>query len=275
MRADRAATGTGAPSAPAAMTPAPTGDRPPLPGEDDIIDAEVVDMDVVTVAATTPMTAQAAAGIGFTILAEDVADGERILTEVALVEVGLVPEGLWHDTDPPAVTGPRYTGQQLIAMKVAAMGITDRAAKLDTVAAIVGHPIESTNDLTADEVTAVLATLNDDPDARIVNDSARPEGDTAASTPPVDVPPSGTDGASVLSGHPDAPSGRRQTTALDPDVWTGDQWRDLLKRRSAKAAELLKEARTRTTRPVTTLDAIAGLGIAQDLVDWLEDRTIG
>lgn len=263
MKAAKAATSekSAAPSAPDKRTPPPASEAPLLPGEeDDIIDAEVVedehgltDADADGDADTTddaPTPADDAWAVADAAVAEDVADT-------------------------PVDTGPRYTGPQIVAMKFAAMGIDDRDLRLQMVGAIIEREITSGNDLTADEVKVVLETLNEDADARkVTDDGVRLEGDEVEVPPP---PTPQSEAAPVeVSGHVDegaAPSSRRSSSP-NPSGWTGDQWRDLIKRRGIKAAAVLKQARVLAGGPVATLDDIAGTGVAQDLVDWLEDATL-
>jgi hypothetical protein len=242
-----------APSEPETVT-RPTTPLPPLPGEDDDAPTPEPEAERVDRAAQEPQAPQ--------IETEPPLVVDSI--EVDSVEVDHFPP----DPEPPIdtghddATGPRYSGPQLIAMKFSALGITDRDDRLKSVSAIIGRDIASGNDLTAAEVGIVLDTLNEDPDAATVTG-----GDVVPPAAPATV------AAEDLSGQSSPKAGRRPADPPPADR-TGDQWRDLLKQRGVKAAALLGHARTVTGGTIATLDDIAGHGIDQDLVDFIEDASL-
>lgn len=124
------------PPAPAAEpAPKPQAEAPPLPGEDDSFDP------------TTPGHDQD----------DDVTDAE-------IVEDAY--EG--PDEDRGART---YSGVQLIAMKLADLGVTDRPARLRLIGSMIGRDIQSSKDLTDPEIRTVLDRLNGEgykPDPELV-----------------------------------------------------------------------------------------------------------
>lgn len=249
-------------AAPAAPKPA---QRVPLPGETDegVVDAEVVD---------DPD--------GDTGADDDVAEGEIVdesppdSPETPETAPAPPPPGdqFPDDNEPPVDTGPRMSPAQAVVIRMERMGFTDRNTRLTMLSSIVERPITSTNDLTLDEVRTVMAVLDEDPDAGTVpdydedGDVTTPTGDGAevggalGSSPPAPSSP-----------PPSAPAGGRRA---DPEAMTGDQWRDVLKRRGVKAAELLKKARELAGTGVSTLDDIAGKGVGQDLLDFVEDLAL-
>lgn len=271
MKANAAAIAgaTIAPSEPD-TAPAPAAPiLPPLPGEEP--DAAPSDPDPVTV--------------------DDIVEGEIIDETDAeppqATPVDETPSMFPPDDEPAVDTGPR-SGGQIVAIRFGELGVRDRARRLDYASSVVGRPLASSNELTGDEIRMVLEVLEaelaePEHERHIVSDDVAAAGmvvdagaDTEgaqASPPPDALPEVASESTAPVSGR-GSPSGRRRTAPSDPDGWTGDQWRDFIKTRGTKAAELLKQARTLTTTPITTLDAIAGTGIGQDLVDWLEDKSL-
>jgi hypothetical protein len=242
-RARRAAT---APGAAPAMEPEvvdkPVGEVPGLPGEeDDIIDAEVVE----------PAPELAADGLP--------ADPEFDVDPPDGEEVAEVVDDAWEgDPDPPNEVdpGPRYSGPQIIAIKLAQHGVHERPDRLRAISKILDREVGSSKDLTADEVTAVIEHLDQLPEGVVL---------LAGQTEPEDVK------------LPAAPP-RRTSAVTPPEEWTGDRWREFLRQRKAKAALVLKEANRiggEKSPPVTvgTLDDLAGSGICSDLVGWIEEAS--
>jgi hypothetical protein len=233
-KAKRAAT---APGAAPAMEPEtvdrPRGDVPGLPGEDDIIDAEVVEPDEVEPAHELDEPTEPQAEEEWT-------------------------EGEWDgDPDPPNEVdpGPRYSGPQIIAIKLAEHGVHDRPDRLRAISAILEREVTSSKDLSPDELSAVIRALDELPEGMmLLAGQAEPE---PAPTP---APP------------------RRTTAVTPPEEWTGDRWREFLRQRKAKVAQVLREAQrlgAERTPPVTvaTLDDLAGSGLCSDLVGWIEETS--
>lgn len=245
---------TTAPSAPDTAPPPPAAPLPPLPGEEVVGDDDVEVID--------EPASDDSVGISDD---SDITDAEVV--DDTAEQVDMFPP----DAEPPVDTGPKYTGAQLVAMRLTEAGYTTRQDALDMCTALTGRTITSRNDLTPDEIRMILDVL--------AEEALKKSGD-AGTVPAVDVP----EVEAVTHAEPGseagaersvpATSGRRPRPEVSFEGYTGDQWRDLLKRRGVKAGELLKHARTLVTGSVATLDDIAGLGIGQDLADWIEDRSL-
>lgn len=235
-RARRAAVAAHTASDPAESeaSPANHGDTPALPGEEDIIDAEIVE---------TPAP-------GAPSYASERRDMEAPPLPTAADEV---------DDDPPLPTeGPRLSGAQVIAIRFAEHGIGDRDGKLRWVTELIGRPLGTTNDLTPEETRAVLEFLD-----------GLAEGQQLERLPALEAP--------APDPAPPAKPPTRATAVTPPEEWTGDRWRDFLKRRSLKVAPVLKEAQRLGAErdPVVlcgTLDDLAGSGLCADLVAWCEEQ---
>jgi hypothetical protein len=243
----------------AAPRAAATPQHVPLPGEgggdeDDIADGEIIDD-----------------------MPDDDPDGSDDVTEGEIVderppessetpETGsadtVTPDEFPPDNEPPVDTGPRYTPAQAVVMRMESMGFTDRTVRLTMLSSIVEREITSANDLTHDEVSVVMRALDDDDGSATVPASAT-EGDV--------VDDDGAKDGGAVPASPPSPSAHR---GADPEEMTGDQWRDVLKRRGVKAAELLRKARELAGSNVATLDDIAGRGVGQDLLDFVEDLAL-
>lgn len=105
-----------------------TGELPPLPGEEDIVDAEIVD----------------------TTIPDDPDPDE-------------FPEPGTHPADED---GPRLSGPQQIAIALKRLGIEDPPGRLKAVRAILnrGDDLVKSNQLSSEEISTVLETLRDLPD---------------------------------------------------------------------------------------------------------------
>lgn len=227
--------------APAAETPSsPAGPRPSLPGEDDIVDAVLVDPD------------------------DDIIEAEIVEDDDTADDTERPPEspetvqGASLATDTPVtpdddVSGPRYSAGQIVAMRFAAKGITDRDIRLTMSSELIGRTITSGNDIQPDEVHLILEALDEMPDAATVDDTG-----PAADPPPPDEVRSGPSGGDRPQGPP-------------PEGWTGDQWRHFIQSRGVKASVTLKKARELSGASIPTLDDIAGNGIAEELIEFVED----
>lgn len=234
-RAKRAAT---APGAAPAMEPEvvdrPRGDVPGLPGEDDIIDAEVVEPEEVEPA-------------------HELDEPEP--AEVEEIEQEWDTDEWDGDPDPPNEVdpGPRYSGPQVIAIKLAAHGVHERPDRLRAISALLEREVESSKDLTPDEVSTVIRLLDELPEGMmLLAGQAEPE--------PAPAPP------------------RRTSAVTPPEEWSGDRWREFLRQRKVKVAPALREAQrlaAAMTPPVSvpTLDDLAGSGICGELVGWIEETS--
>lgn len=166
-------------------------------------------------------------------------------------------------------SGPAYTGPQVIAMRCQARGITSREDKLEFCTRAIEREIESTKDLTNDEITVILEMLDND-----AAFSALWPAEEPSSTQP---PP-----------EPEQPARRRRapdpapTEAAPPSptreqvsTWTGEQWRALLVERGVKVTELLREAsrlaREDGSAAPTSLDDVKGSGFEDLLLGFVED----
>jgi hypothetical protein len=209
----------------------PRGDVPGLPGEDDIIEAEVVEPEEVEPAHELDEPEQDAPAEEW-------------------------PVDEWQgDPDPPNEVdpGPRYSGPQIIAIKLAEHGVHERPDRLRAISAILEREVTSSKDLSPDELSAVIRALDELPEGMmLLAGQAEPA--------PEPAPP------------------RRTTAVTPPEEWTGDRWREFLRQRKAKVAQVLKEAQrigAEQTPPVTvaTLDDLAGSGICGELVGWIEESS--
>jgi hypothetical protein len=230
-------------AAPAAEAPSsPAGPRPPLPGEDesDILDAEIVEPgEASDVTERPPESPQA---------------------DPTPSDAPDTPPDWPGDPEPaPEDDGLRLSGPQMVAMKFGQKGITDRAIRLQMTSELIGRDITSGNDLSPAEVGIVLDALDDVSDAATVS----PEVDAPSPTEP--------EPDAVRSG----PASGSADALLSPEGWNGDQWRDLLQRRGIKASVTLKKARELSGGSVPTLDDIAGKGVAEELLEYIEDLAVG
>lgn len=138
------------------------------------------------------------------------------------------------------------TPEAAIAVRLKDLGVTDRDTKLALVAAIVGHPVASTKDLTVDEVRQVLETISQD-----------------AYQLPAAV--GEEDGASPA---------RRRRAVSDPERFTALDWEEICRKRGVEVSQLLAEAqrlaRDVGEKPPATTDDIGGKGLAAHLLHWAE-----
>lgn len=225
--------------------PPPNREQAPLPGESD--EQEIEEAVVVDTTA-------------------------RDLDEIDPIGEGIPPLG----DEPPGDNGPDFdegararSGPQQIAIQFSNREITDRAVRLRICGAIVGREIKSGNDLTVEEISAVLQTL----DETAPGDKLPGEEAASAEREPSPEPEPGP--ASSPSEEPRA----RRTPPVDPEEWDSDRWRALLADRGVKASELLRRAQELAAleeqrEPLETLDAIAGRGLSGQLVEWVEDLAL-
>lgn len=210
------------------LVPPPNrGAVPGLPGEEDsdIVDAEVVEVVEVD-----------------EIPSDEEEKPEEVVPEPEPDEVPW-PE----DEDPPLEQdpGPRLSGAQMLAIRFNDAGITDRDERLRRVVGVIGREITSSNQLTPDEISAVVRYL-----------------DQLGTVEPAE--------------EPEAP--RRTSAVTPPEEWTGDRWREFLRARKVKVAAALIEARAigaRLDPPLVfaTLDDVAGSAVCSELIGWIEEKS--
>lgn len=249
-------TATRGSDAPAKTEPDPVeqdrGEVPDLPDPDDeITDAEIVEDE----------PEEAPEGEAPEIPEPDVVDAE-------VVEDQAADE---YEGSDQHLRGPSYTGPQVVAIRLGELGVKDRARKLEVCAAILDldEDLESTKDLSPEQITAVLEGLED---AELVS-ALIPEAATVADG-------AGEDHAGGdASPAPETSTGprRRRTPTVDPEDWDADRWRAFLKDRGVKVSELVKEANRlgrEAGTPVGSLDEIPGSGLCATLVGFVEDLAL-
>lgn len=240
-RARKSATRGSAAPAKTEPDPTPKADReePELPGEDDdgIVEAELVD------------DAESADSMARTESDEpDVVDAEIVEDEAPSTEED----------------GPRYRSPaQAIAIRLREEHkVTDDAHRYAVLSSFVGREISSGTELTKEETTSFFDFLQEiGPDARFT-----PDGEvTFEQAPPAEPVP--------------APEPRRRrTSAPSPETWDADGWRAFLGSRKVKVTEVLREAQRHAAEekldPPASLDEIAGSGMAEHLVGFVEDLAL-
>jgi len=251
-------TATRGSDAPAKTEPDPVdqdrGEVPDLPDPDDeITDAEIVEDE--------PEEAPAAAE----------PDLEPPEAPDDVVDAEIVDEPDEYEGPDQDLRGPSYTGPQVVAIRLGELGVKDRTRKLEVCAAILDldEDLESTKDLTAEQITAVLEGLEG---AELVA-SLIPEAATVATGAGEDH--AGGD-ASPAPGTSTGPR-RRRTPTVDPEEWDADRWRAFLKDRAVKVSELVKEANRlgrEAGTPVGSLDEVPGSGLCATLVGFVEDLAL-
>ncbi len=271
----RAAATRGAPDAPV-DDPAPPpersrGELPPLPGEEEspIEDAEIV---------------------------EDAEEpGEVAYERNELAPPPPAPDQWDGPGDPPPPDDRRYSGPQLIAMKLERFGVKGssdaaRARRLLITGKLAGREIGSSKDLTPEETSSVIETIDAIPDGWSFDEAGDLIDPEAAGGPPPESPDRPATGPESRETPPPTPSStpdpspkpqRGATAALprDPEVWSADDWRVFLKARKVKVSAFMQEAgrvgaAASPTVSVGTLDAIAGSGLAGLLVGYVEDAAM-
>ena len=205
----------------------PRGEAPPLPGDsdDEIVDAEIV-------------------------LDDDAGEAPPI-PEEDLAEDGFVEP----DTDDG--DGPKYTGPQVIAIRLGDLGVKDRETKLQIVEFFVGRPVASTKELDHSEITTVLEGLEHGlPDMEPATDfEAEIDADPTEEDP-----------------EPEAETSSKRRRS-NPEEWDAEQWRTFLRSVGVKAVAVIRRAAELASDledvvAPTNLEEIAGLGIAEELRNW-------
>lgn len=175
-------------------------------------------------------------------------------------------EGPDQDLTPP--TRAPLSGPAVIAIKLEEHGIKDRDVRLAVVGGIVGREIASSKDLVPVEVRLVLDTINEE--------GWTPDLEALGSVPfEAEEPGADPEPAEALAPSPGDGDSSRSSVSPEPEAWDGPKWRAFLTERGVKVTELLKEAsklaHEQETRPPGTLDDLAGSGIADLLVGFVED----
>lgn len=273
-------------------TPPPAGEIPPLPGDDEPAVAEVID----------DGPAEQVEADDADIVDAEVVDVPELpeppaAPAPAAEEEGDWPSGDWSSGDwpsdaPPAERERRYTGPQLVAIRLGdrfgIKGNTEEARRerLRAIAQILGRTVESSKDLTPAEISTIIERIDAWPQDRplypesAVLASADEEVQPSTEAPIADeAPTEQAETGTRARSRPARPAAPPAGPPPDPELWTGEQWRELLAARKVKVTELLREAQrlaALATPPVSVpmLDNIAGSGLAGELVGWVEDLSL-
>lgn len=284
-------------SAPAAeideKDPPPPGEIPDLPGEE-ITDAEIVE----DPPEADSSSSSSADEITDAEVVEDPAPAPELPPEpvppAAQVEEDDWPAGEWTSgdfpSDAPAEQQRRYTGPQLVAIRLGdRFGIKGntaeaRAQRIAAIVRILGRTITSSKDLTPAEITTVIERIDAWPQDRpLFGEDAPPAAEVAPPAPEAPLEPSApTTEAETPRRRPSPPARPAAPPApapVHPDQWTGEQWREILADRKVKVTELLREAQRlgRDRDPavaIPLLDSLAGSGLAEELLGWVEDLSL-
>lgn len=280
-------------SAPAAeideKDPPPPGEIPELPGEE-ITDAEIVE----DPPEADSSSSSSADEITDAEVVEDPAPAPELPPEPVPPAAQDWPSGEWPSGDFPSDTPPadarRYTGPQLVAIRLGdrfgIKGNTDeaRAQRIAAIVRILGRTITSSKDLTPAEITTVIERIDAWPQDRpLFGEDAPPAAEVAPPAPEAPLEPSApTTEAETPRRRPSPPARPAAPPApapVHPDQWTGEQWREILADRKVKVTELLREAQRlgRDRDPavaIPLLDSLAGSGLAEELLGWVEDLSL-
>ena len=278
---------------------------PPAPGEipelpDEIVDAEVVEEEE----APATSSSSSSADVIDADVVEDPPAAQPAAPELppepaprppaaADPDEGDWPSGEWDSgdfpSDPTPEAGRRYTGPQLIAIRLGdRFGIKGntpeaRAQRIAAIVRILGREIESSKDLEPAEIQTVIERIDGWPQDRpLFPEEATPAPQMAPTPPEAPLEPvAPVEPAAATRPRPTPPARPAQPApvAVHPDQWTGEQWRELLVNRKVKVTELLREAQRLggTREPavsVPLLDSIAGTGLAEELLGWVEDLSL-
>lgn len=198
-----------------------------------------------------------------------------------------------------------YSGPQLLAIKLGELGVKDRATRLAVIGRMLGRSIESSKELTTDEISWLANALDSDDfdlEAVLQQEEPAPSGaddgngeDVVQTAPegkgsfpspssPAAPPPTVIDAVSSPAEEtrsPRAPAPTADPTeTIDPDGWTEQAWRTFLSARGVKVTELLREAqrlaREDGERGPATLEDLAApttsYAVKSLLVGFVEDR---
>ena len=283
-------------SAPAAeideKDPPPPGEIPELPGEE-ITDAEIVE----DPPEADSSSSSSADEITDAEVVEDPAPAPELPPEpvppAAQVEEDDWPAGEWTSgdfpSDAPAEQQRRYTGPQLVAIRLGdRFGIKGntaeaRAERLRAIAVLLGRQIESSKDLSPEEISTVIERIDGWPQDRpLFAEEAPPAAAVAPQAPEPPLEPSAPPTEAEEPRRrptPARPAAPPAPAPVHPDQWTGDQWREILAERKVKVTEALREAQRlgRDRDPavaIPLLDSLAGSGLAEELLGWVEDLSL-
>lgn len=181
--------------------------------------------------------------------------------------------GDWGDGPPPVGDAKRYNGPQLIAIKLAerfgiGTGPGAREGRLEAISTILGRPVESSKEMTPDEIQIVISVID-----------AWPEGEPFG---PADDEPDSAEDVPADAPPPVAPAPRPAPPApatSAPETWTADQWRTFLGKRKVKVTEALREAQRLAaalpeTVSIVTIEDLVGSAVTIPLVGWAEDLSL-
>jgi hypothetical protein len=278
-------------------TPPPAGEVPGLPGDDGIIDADVVEPSDEVAKPETPVPATPIEATAAEV-PELVEPAPRPPAPPA-EEEGDWPSGEWSSgdfpSDQPVQDARRYTGPQIVAIRLGdRFGIKGntaeaRAERIAAIVRILGREIESSKDLTPEEIQTVIERIDAWPEDRplhpeVVEAPQAPAADEEPPTPAApEIEPTAPQDAPIPA---DPPRARRTTPAppptpapVPPEQWTGEQWREYLTERKVKVTELIREAQRLGAMQdpavsVSMLDQLGASGLAPELVGWVEDLSL-
>jgi len=298
-RAQRAVTRQSSPAAEIdEKDPPPPGEVPDLPEAEHITDAEIVEDPP-----EESSSSSSADGIEDAEVVEDPAPPRPPApapelppepTPPAAHEEDDWPSGEWSSGDFPSDAPPadarRFTGPQLVAIRlgdrfgIKGNGEEARALRLRAIAVLIGREIESSKDLSPAEIQTVIERIDAWPENRpLWPEEAAPPAPTPpeAPEPPLEpsAPPTEAETPRRRPSPPARPAAPPAPAPVHPEQWTGDQWRELLAERKVKVTELLREAqRLGATREpavaIPLLDSLAGSGLAEELLGWVEDLSL-
>jgi hypothetical protein len=176
-------------------------------------------------------------------------------------EVTVEDDPLLNDAPLGDVDGPRMSAPQLVAMRFADAGVTDRDERLEVTSRIVNRPVASSKELTNAEVTLVLEVLDDEERraAFLYAEEVTDVDDGQADEEPV----------AQATDEEEAALEREESSSSPPafDAPTdATGWRDLLKGRGVRVVEALRIAEVPSFDELVTDQAAA-----QRVLDWLEE----
>lgn len=264
--------------------PAPAGEIPALPGEEEVTEAEIEPDDAPEISADDSAE----------IVDAEVVEAPELPPEpapaAAPAEEDDWPSAEWtsgdYPTEQPAEQQRRYTGPQLVAIRLGdrfgIKGNTEEARRqrIAAIVRILGRPIESSKDLTPAEISTVIERIDGWPQDRpLFGEDAAPAAPVAEQDPEAPIEQETPTEPRRRPSPPARPAPAPAPVPVHPDQWTGDQWREVLVARKVKVTELLREAQRLggTREPAVSiplLDSIAGSGIAEELLGWVEDLSL-
>ena len=261
-RAAKAITKAVVPDAPDTLPPPPRGEVPVLPGDDAPPPPPPPPVDASPVAAGS---------------------NEPIDTTATETVDEDWPSGEWPSDPDVAENRARLSGAQVVAIKLRELfSIREKEERRAAVSFLVGREVASSKDLTADEIRVMLDRLNDWPTDTPLHPEATDTEPVAETTPETPAPAAETDAQEPTTDAVRSPRQRDTPTSIGgpPEAWTGDQWRNILTQRKVKVTAVLPYAQRLAAeldppKSIALLDDIAGAGIAEALLGWIEDQSVG